>query len=207
MNISSWHLAASTILILALGSGLPAQTIGLNFTGSSLAQSGFRPPDTMGSVGPDHIVEMINGRYAVYDKLTGTQLTASSLNGFWAAAGAPHAGNFAFDPRVQFDPFANRFYASSVDNSRGPNNILFAVSNTDNPLAGWTGFSVDADSDDQQWSDFPQMGFNADRIVISNNISCFIIKIIRKVNRVDVIKEEIQLCFRCLDRVGNNRIF
>src|SRR5262249_49285627 len=38
-------------------------TIGLNFTSSTLFDSGFIPPDTMGGVGPDHIVVLINGRY------------------------------------------------------------------------------------------------------------------------------------------------
>ena len=136
------RLAVCLCVLVLLGSAheLKAQTIGLNFTGTSLNESGFRPPDTMGTVGSNHIIEMINGRYRVYDKTTGGELADSSLNSFWATAGAPHAGSFSFDPRVQYDPSVGRFYATSVDNSRNANNILFAVSKTGNPLDGWDGF-------------------------------------------------------------------
>jgi hypothetical protein len=74
-------------------------TIGQNFTGSTFSASGFIPPDTMGAVGPDHIVELINGRYAVYDK-NGVSQQSSSLNDFWTNAGVTYAGSFTFDPRV-----------------------------------------------------------------------------------------------------------
>ena len=145
-------------------------SIGLNFSGSNLSESGFRPPDTMGTVGMGHVVEMINGRYRVYDKTNGALLENRSLNSFWSNANAPHAGNFSFDPRVQYDPTTDRYYATSVDNARGPNNLLVAVSKTSNPLDGWDGFAVDSDSDNLQWADFPQMGFSNDALVISANM-------------------------------------
>ncbi len=165
-------LKLSLVVVLAFEfhATLQAQTIGLNFTGTTRSESGFIPPDTMGTVGNDHIIEMINGRYVVYDKTDGSELTNTTLNSFWADAGAPHTGSFSFDPRVQYDPFSERFYACSVDNPSNANNIMFAVSNSSNPLDGWTGFSVDSDSDDAQWADFPQMGFSRDQIVISNNM-------------------------------------
>src|SRR5512143_1806001 len=53
--------------------------IGVNFRGSQRGvDSGFIPPDTMGAVGPDYVVELINGRFDVYDK-TGTQVDTASL--------------------------------------------------------------------------------------------------------------------------------
>ena len=61
-------------------------SIGANFEGSNLGDSGYIPPDTMGAVGPNHFVELLNGRYAVYDK-AGAELSASSLNAFWSSAG------------------------------------------------------------------------------------------------------------------------
>jgi hypothetical protein len=66
-----------------------AASIGLNFTGAnqSVAGAGIFVPDSMGAVGPDHIVEMLNGVYTVYDKATGQQLQRMSLESFWTAAG------------------------------------------------------------------------------------------------------------------------
>ena len=47
---------------------LLAAVLGTNFAGTNRAASGFIPPDTMGAVGPNHFIEIINGRYRVYNK-------------------------------------------------------------------------------------------------------------------------------------------
>jgi len=145
--------------------------IGLSFTAASYSDSGFIPPDTMGAVGPDYIVELINGRYNVYDKSSGSLLDTKPLNGFWTAAGATPGGAFAFDPRVLYDPSAGRWYASSADNRGGPtNSLLFAVSKSANPLDGWNGFKIDSDSHGALWADFPQLGYNRDGVYLSANM-------------------------------------
>lgn len=152
--------------VSALAQGL---TIGLNFTGTNLFQSGFIPPDTMGAVGPDHIVELLNGRYVVYDKSNGNQVEASSLDQFWTDAGVNFVF-FTFDPRILFDPFEQRWYATAVDNPDSDNSFLVAVSNSADPTEGWTGFALDSDSTDLRWADFPTMGFNRDGLFISANM-------------------------------------
>ena len=157
------------LLLLSASAQLDAKSfqLGLNFTGSTRSDSGFFPPDTMGTVGPDHIVELINGRYAVYDKTTGGSLASSSLDQFWTSAGATPSGAFSFDPRIVYDPYSQRYFATAVDNKGGDNNILVGVSATNNPLNGWTAFKVDSDSDNTRWADFPMLGFNGDVVTIA----------------------------------------
>jgi len=162
---------------LCATSPAPAQVIGQQFTGSTRAQSGFIPPDTMGTVGPNHFVELINGRYAVYPKVavnnpngTRTPLFASTLNAFWANAGAAHTGPFAFDPRIVYDPFSQRFFAGATDNQRGNNSFMLAVSRTSNPLDGWSAFKIDSDTANVRWSDFPTLGFNANTVSMAANM-------------------------------------
>ena len=86
-----------------------AVDIGLNFAGSALGvDSNSFAPNTMGAVGPDHIVELINERYTVYDK-AGNPLETSNLNDFWTlTAGATISGN-SIQPRIVYDPIAERF--------------------------------------------------------------------------------------------------
>ncbi len=146
-----------------------AMSIGLNFTGTTLSQSGFYPPDTMGAVGPNHIVELINGQYAVYDKTTGGSIVSSPLDSFWSAAGPAPTGT-AFDPRVVYDPFSQRWFAASVDNAGRNNNFLLGVSNSSDPTAGWTSFKVDTDSDDLRWADFPTLGYDNDGVYLAANM-------------------------------------
>jgi len=143
---------------------------GLGFRGTTRSQSGFIPPDTMGAVGRNEIVELINGRYRVYDKTDGSVLANSSLNSFWTGAGVSYDGGFAFDPRVVYDPFSERYFAASVDNAGNANSYLFAVSNSDNPLDGWSGVSVDSDADNSHWADFDTLGFNADGVYMAANM-------------------------------------
>ncbi len=168
-----WGLAAALIMVGAGSLGADSLyylDIGLNFTGSTLSDSWFIPPDTMGAVGQDHIVELINGQYAVYDKNDGSSITSSTLNAFWTGAGVSYAGSFTFDPRVVYDPFSERWFASSVDNGGAANNFLIAVSKSSDPTVGWAGFAIDSDSDDSHWADFDMLGFDADGVYISANM-------------------------------------
>ena len=165
--------AASATLPAALAS---AQTfIGQNFTASRSLVDGLRY-DYTGAAGTDYYVELTGGRYGVYRKSDGVRVETSNLETFWASAGAPHAGDRAFDPRVVYDPYARRFYAISADNfdpavgAGHPNSFMLAVSNSADPRAGWTGFKIDSDSNNDRWADFPAIGFNRDVVTLSANM-------------------------------------
>jgi uncharacterized repeat protein (TIGR01451 family) len=173
---TSWRAYKETIAVKALSEETSETTtnagiaVGLNFTGSTFQiDSGFIPPDTMGAVGPNHIVELINGRYSVYRKSDGTRIQTSSLDEFWRAAGVSFSG-FTFDPRILYDTFSERWFATSTDNVRGDNHFLFAVSNSSDPTVGWIGWAIDSDSTDQRWADFPTLGFDRDGVYLAANM-------------------------------------
>ena len=158
------------LLLLPTPSVVLALNIDLSFTGSSLLSTGFIPPDTMGAVGPDQFVELINGRYSVYRNTDGVRVQTSTLNDFWRNAGVVPAGSFAFDPRVTYDTSSARWFAASVDNSGGPNNFLVAVSNSSDPTQGWKGFAISSDSAKSRWADFPTLGVNRDGVYLAANM-------------------------------------
>lgn len=165
-------LAALLVALLATPAALAGAVVGTNFTGSTLgSDSGFIPPDTMGAVGPNHIVELINGRFEVYSK-SGSTLKSQSLNAFWTSAGATPSGAFAFDPRVLYDSVSGRWYAASVDNHSAGNNFLVAVSASNDPTGTWTGFRIDSDSlaTDTHWADFPTLAFDKDAVYLAANM-------------------------------------
>lgn len=166
-------LACAALAVAALCSGATAfavPVIGTSFTGSTFGvDSGFIPPDSMGAVGVDHFVELINGRYSVYDKQTGTRVQTSTLDAFWSNAGVS-VNNFSFDPRVLYDPASSRWFAAAVDNSHNPNNFLFAVSQSADPTQGWSGFAIDSDTADTRWADFPTLGVDADGVYLAANM-------------------------------------
>jgi hypothetical protein len=132
--------AAPTAINAADASGL---TIGLNFTGSTyLVDSGFIPPDTVGAVGESHIVELLNGHYAVYRKSDGVRVQTSSLDQFWIDAGAIPVGSI-FDSRVLYDPFSQRWFASTEDSNFDPSagdHLLLASQTLQTPRQGGLAF-------------------------------------------------------------------
>ena len=147
----TWHVAAVAALGLGMVLTLTVETlameashltIGLNFTGSTLFVDSFViPPDIMGAVGSSHIVELLNGHYAVYRKRDGVRVQTSSLDQFWIDAGVSLTG-FTADSRVLYDPFSQRWFASTGNfnfTPGGGDHLLLAVSNTADPTAGWTG--------------------------------------------------------------------
>ncbi len=136
-----------------------------SFTAGTSSNSGYTPPDTNGAVGPNNIVQLINGYYGVYSLTpsvningVGTPLLSESLSNFWTTSGValPTAssgyGSFVSDPRVIYDPSSGHWFASSIDvmenSSTGKvsqtNDLLLAVSRNSNPLDGFTGFKVGA---------------------------------------------------------------
>ncbi|HKJ17528.1 MAG TPA: DUF11 domain-containing protein [Xanthomonadales bacterium] len=158
-------------IVRALGPGL--STLGLDFQMSQFGvDTTFSPPDTMGDIGPDHIVEMINGRYEVYDKQDGTVLDSRSLNSFWTnivglnlpqnicqadntcsidgaacMVNSDCASNFTFDPRIVYDRLSQRWVAISIDAALGADNDFYlARSDTSDPTGNWEGLKFDSDT-------------------------------------------------------------
>lgn len=165
-------LATAVILAALATAGLAQELrIGSSFAGSTYGiDSTIIPPDTDGAVGRRHIVELLNGHYAVYRKSNGSRIASSSLDQFWRDAGAPPRG-FAIDPRVVFDPVANRWYAStlSLNSGNAPDDLLFAVSRDDDPTQGWAAFRVPFTGPVGTFADFPTLGFNSESVLVFSN--------------------------------------
>jgi hypothetical protein len=165
----------AVLLVAAAGSAAAEVQIGLNFTGRvwsppTAPDRSVAVPDTMGAVGEQHIVELLNDGYAVYRKSDGLLERSSTLTEFWVAAGVTSVVGQAFDPRVLYDAASQRWFAVSLDGWTDndpnrliePNSYLVAVSNTADPTEGWTGFQIDSDPADTSWVDFPQIGMDAE---------------------------------------------
>lgn len=128
---------AGTSAAQAIGIGFP--TISLQDQFNAFA-SGSIPPDTMGAVGPNHFLQVINNSVAVYTK-TGTRLSHVSLDSFFTvvSGSTTYPQNGTTDPRVLFDRASNRWFASVLEfgNPSGQNNnIILAVCRTSDPLNG-----------------------------------------------------------------------
>lgn len=159
-------LATDDALAAPLARQAKSSAIGLNFTAATSQESSYYPADPAGGVGPNHIVQLLNGYYSVYDKTTGSQLQAATNSDFWSQAGIPDV-HYTTDPRLLYDAASQRWFAVVVDNINTTNRFLVAVSRTSDPTTGWTGWAIHSDTTGQRWADFPTVGINRDGLYIT----------------------------------------
>lgn len=137
---------------------------------ASLGRS-FIPPDTMGAVGTTQFATILNGAFAVYDKTSGAQLSLTTDNAFWQAAGGVATGG---DPRLMFNANANRWVAVGFGESSNSTikNLQIAVSNTDDALGGWKSTSFEAYSGAGLFrpiADYPTLAMDTNALYIGTN--------------------------------------
>ncbi len=107
----------------------------LNFMGIGMA--GYYPPDTDGDVGPDHYFQVVNVRFAIYDK-NGVKLIGPLLNST-IFAGLPNNHNDG-DAVVLYDENADRWLFSQFSLPNYPYGPFYenvAISQTSDPTGSW----------------------------------------------------------------------
>jgi hypothetical protein len=149
-------------------------TSDLGTPGPSRTFDGFQgaaaPPDTQGAVGPNHVVTMDNNGVFIFNR-SGTNLfSTNNLTAWWENGIGTNAisGHFAFDPRVIYDPYADRWMATACYGLLFTNSeLLVAVSAGSDPTLQWYFRTIRVDSSGTLAGDFPQMGFNKNWIAVS----------------------------------------
>jgi hypothetical protein len=133
------------------------------------------PPDTMGAVGSDSVNKVLvtlNNNFRVLNKTTGAQIGSDvSMRNFWAAAGATSA----FDPRVQYDRYNDRWILAAVTEAgTATTSIMVGISLTSDPSGSYALFKFPAriatDAANINFADFPMLGFNKNWVVVSINM-------------------------------------
>jgi hypothetical protein len=146
------------------------------------------PPDTQGTVGPNHLMVTLNNNVTIESR-TGAVLQSVPIAGFWSSLGNI---NEAFDPRVLYDAYANRWIFSAGANAATSSSyILIGTSATSDPTGGWFLYKVKVGASGNSWADYPTLGFNGDWIVVQANVftvssSSFIASHIYAFNKADL---------------------
>ncbi|MFT7679568.1 MAG: hypothetical protein ACI8QC_003572, partial [Planctomycetota bacterium] len=139
------------------GGGGTAPNLIQDFKGAQLFDTGagFIPPDTCGTIAPNHFVEVVNANLSVYDRTTQNRVVNVALSSFFGAG--------VGDPRVVWDHISDRCYILATDFS---SRIYLAVSLTDDPSGTYftTSFATDGGSDAGRWPDYPTLGFDENGI-------------------------------------------
>jgi uncharacterized protein (TIGR03437 family) len=123
------------------------------------------PPDTMGAVGPQHVMVTLNSEILVQTR-DGRPLKRLVLEDFLRPAGAVDA---AFDPRLYFDPTLNRWILCAAADGLTARSALFVgVSRSSDPTGDWNLFRIPSEGSNQ-WIDYPILGIAGPWVIVTTN--------------------------------------
>jgi hypothetical protein len=101
--------------------------------------TGFLPPDTIGAVGPNHYVQMLNSQLAVFRKNGQLLLGPAPIASLWSGFGGICESDNDGDPVVRYDSLADRWLVSqfaTVEGDNDKNRQCIAISKGPDPAAG-----------------------------------------------------------------------
>ena len=135
---------------------------------------GCQPPDTHAAAGPNHIVEVVNTAIAMFDK-TGNVLSAAQAFTTFFRSDIVAGDTFTFDPVVAYMEDVGRWVVGVLSGAvagASETDLLVAVSDTSDPLGGWTEqHRIDfAGVSPGLFADYPKIGWNADSVIFTLNM-------------------------------------
>jgi hypothetical protein len=146
----------------------------LNFEG--ITDQTYQPPSPNIAAGPQDLIYVVNSSVARYDRngILTNQLTLRD----WFQAQLPLICSSVVrcliaDPSIRYDQIHGRFLltAEVFDDFAGTSYLLLSVSNGATYSGGWRNWALNARQDGQldsnNWSDFPQVGYDDKAVYIS----------------------------------------
>jgi hypothetical protein len=152
------------------GNSIRTPSPDLSFEGMSLQNGGSGwPPDTIGDVGPNHYVQMVNTAFAIFDK-NGNRLSGpTNINQLWQGEGNACERCNDGDPVVLYDPLADRWLLSQFAVCEGsPYYECIAISQTADPTGAYYLYAFEIND---YFPDYPKLGVWPDAYYMSANES------------------------------------
>jgi hypothetical protein len=146
--------------------------VGVSFDGMNVSEAcgSCLPPDTVGAVGPNHYVQMVNSSIAVYSRTGATVVAPKNINMLWSASPnsicATHNNG---DPIVLYDQLADRWLVSQFTVQDASENYAecIAISQTPDPAGAYWLYEFDESPD--VFHDYPHLGVWPDGYYMSTN--------------------------------------
>lgn len=139
-----------------------------NFGGNSYA--GSIPNDNDMAISNDGILmSCINTNIWMWDVDDDTLLYQASLETFSSILNIPNA---KFDPRVMYDPEADRFIVTFLRGfTDSTSYIILGFSQTNDPTGAWNFYSLPGNPfGTLEWTDYPMIAITKDEFVVTGNL-------------------------------------
>jgi hypothetical protein len=150
-----------------------APTTGTDFEGVGNV-NGVLPPDTVGDIGPNHYVQMVNLSFAIWNRSGNLIYGPTNNKTLWQGFGGPCETRNDGDPIVLYDHLADRWVFSQFALPNFPNGPFYqclAVSQTPDPTGPW--YRYEFLISQTKLNDYPKFGVWPDGYYMSiNQFSC-----------------------------------
>lgn len=123
------------------------------------------PSDSTGAIGPGRYVELVNQKFAIYNRKSDKLIAQGSLKELVGE----RSSAFVFDPQVIWDPTTSRFfYVTDTVFSAKDNRLSFGFSKTANPSSArdFCKYSIRFGA---RFPDYPKLGDTAGLLLIGAN--------------------------------------
>ncbi len=127
--------------------------------------SPFFPPDTVGDVGPNHYVQMVNISYQIWDKQGASLAGPTNINALWSNLpdGTPCKVTNDGDPIVLYDQAADRWMLSQFSIGGSRYQMCIAYSTTPDPTGTYNTYAFDMPA----FPDYEKFGIWPDGLYMS----------------------------------------
>jgi len=146
-------------------------SIHLNVNAQGFTQSNSIPPDPIIAVGPSHIMYLVNSSFRIADK-NGVVINEVNADTWY---GAIVSGASAFDPKVIYDHFSNRWVQVWLhqDDATSQSYFFVSVSDDDDPNGVWYNWALPSNvygnTPNGAWGDYQGVGYDQNNIYITSN--------------------------------------
>lgn len=176
---------------------------------------GIPPDNDMAMSRGDKLVSVVNSAIAVTDDNTGKMILKRGLKTFSNAVGLQGVDDYRYDPKIMYDPEADKFIIVMLNSTNEKNYIVVGFSKTNDPGGAWNFYKFYGDyKTDTTWFDYPCVSVTKDEFFltgnkIKNNTSWqagFKETVIYQINKNDGFNGAATLTYKIWDGISFNGI-
>jgi hypothetical protein len=146
----------------------PSPTVGMSYVAD--VQPGIPPDNDMAISLQNSSVSVMNSRIAIHNAQTGTPVTAKSLKSMTSTIGLNGVQYYRYDPKVIYDPEADRFICVMLNNTDAENWIILGFSKTNDPAGLWNFYKLYGNyANDTTWFDYPSIAITHSEFFLTGN--------------------------------------
>ncbi len=145
-----------------------APVIAIDFIADSL--TGIPPDNNIAISKGNKAVSVLNSNFAVLDATTGNMTYRRSLKYLTLSVGLNGLNDHRYDPKIIYDPGADRYICVVLNATNGANYIIVGFSKTNDPAGTWNMYKFYGDrKGDTTWFDYPAIAITKDEFFLTGN--------------------------------------